>query len=176
MTVYVALLRAIGPGSHAIMRPAALRDKAEEAGFTDPVNYLATGNLIFGSSKSAAVVKKEITALVESFGLKSSEVFIAPRAQIKKVVESDPFPKASKSHPALIGVCFFHKTLDWPDTLMHPAGPEKVVAIGPAVVIDYGSGAAQSPSKMNVEKLTDAKMTQRNWNTVLGIWQRMKDR
>ena len=26
MTVYVALLRAIGPTSHAIMRPAALRD------------------------------------------------------------------------------------------------------------------------------------------------------
>ena len=76
MTVYVALLRAIGPISHAIMRPAALRDKAEEAGFADPVNYLATGNLIFGSSKSVAVVKTEITALVESFGLKSSEVFI----------------------------------------------------------------------------------------------------
>lgn len=174
MTVYVALLRAIGPVSHAIMRPAALRDKAEEAGFTDPVNYLATGNLIFGSRKSVPAVKREITGLVESFGLKTSEVFIATKAQIKAIVEADPFPEASKDHPASVGVCFFHKTMDWPDTLLDPRSPEKVAAVGSAVVIDYGKGI--TTSKLNVEKLTGARMTQRNWNTVLGIWQRMQDR
>jgi uncharacterized protein (DUF1697 family) len=156
------------------MRPAALRDKAEAAGFTEPVNYLATGNLIFGSSKSVAAVKKEITALVESFGLKSSEVFIATRSQIKAIVEADPFPAASKDHPASVGVCFFHKALDWPEALMKPATPEKVAAVGSAVVIDYGKGV--TASKLNVEKLTGATMTQRNWNTVLGVWQQMKGR
>src|SRR5262249_45143626 len=150
------LLRAIGPISHATMRPAALRDKAEEAGFTDPVNYLATGNLIFGSSKSVPVVKKELTELVESFGLKTSEVFIATKAQIKSIVEADPFPDASKDHPASVGVCFFHKTLDWPDALMHPVTPEKVAAVGAAVVIDYGKGV--TASKLNVEKLAGARM------------------
>lgn len=173
MTVYVALLRAIGPISHAVMRPAALRDKAEEAGLTDPVNYLATGNLIFGSSKSVAVVKKEITALVESFGLRSSEVFIATRAEIKAIVEADPFPTASREHPTRLGVCFFHKALKWPDALLHPAD-EQVAAVGSALVIDYGPGI--SVPKLRVEKLAGATMTQRNWNTVLGIWQRMKDR
>ena len=176
MTIYVALLRAIGPISHAKMRPAALRDKAEEAGFTDPVNYLATGNLIFGSSKSVAVVKKEITALVESFGLTTSEVFIAPRAQIKAIVEADPFPRASKDHPGQVGVCFFHKALDWPAGLLKPAGPEKVKPVGSALVIDYGAEAAETPSKLQVEKLAGARMTQRNWNTVLGVWERMRDR
>src|SRR5262245_48859012 len=156
MTVYVALLRAIGPVSHATMRPAALRDKAEEAGFTDPVNYLATGNLIFGSSKSVAVVKTEITALVESFGLTTSEVFIATRAQIKAVVDADPFPAASKDHPTSVGVCFFHTALDWPAALLHPTTPEKVAAVGSAVVIDYGKGI--TASKLHVEKLTGAKM------------------
>jgi uncharacterized protein (DUF1697 family) len=174
MTVYVALLRAIGPGTHEIMRPAALRDKAEEAGLTNPVNYLATGNLIFGSTKSVAVVKKEITALVESFGLKSSEVFIATRSQIKAIIEADPFPAASKDHPTSVGVCFFHKALAWPEALLHPTTPEKVATVGSAVVIDYGKGI--TASKLYVEKLTGAKMTQRNWNTVLGIWQRMRDR
>jgi uncharacterized protein (DUF1697 family) len=174
MTIYVALLRAIGPVSHAIMRPAALRDKAEEAGFTDPVNYLATGNLIFGSSKSAAVVKKEITALVEGFGLTTSEVFIATRAEIKAIVDADPFPKASKNHPASVGVCVFHKPIDWPDALLRPAGPEKVAAVGRAIVIDYGAGV--TASKLNIEKLAGARMTQRNWNTILGVWTRMKDR
>ncbi len=176
MTIYVALLRAIGPISHAKMRPAALRDKAEEAGFTDPVNYLATGNLIFGSNKSVAVVKQEITALVESFGLTTSEVFIATRAQIKTIVEADPFPRASKDHPGLLGVCFFHRALDWPAGLLKPSGPEKVAVVGSALVIDYGAEAAISASKLQVEKLAGARMTQRNWNTVLGVWKRMKDR
>jgi uncharacterized protein (DUF1697 family) len=174
MTVYVALLRAIGPISHATMRPAALRDKAEEAGFIDPVNYLATGNLIFGSPKSVAVVKREITDLVEGFGLRTSEVFIATRAQIKEIIEADPFPEASKDHPASVGVCFFHKAMYWPATLLDPRSPEKVAAVGQVVVIDYGKGV--TASKLNVEKLTGMKMTQRNWNTVLGIWERMKDR
>lgn len=174
MTVYVALLRAIGPVSHAIMRPGALRDRAEKAGFTDPVNFLATGNLILGSPKSVAIVKNEITALVEGFGLKTSEVFIATRTQIKAIVDADPFPEATKDHPTSVGVCFFHKAMDWPDALLDPRGPEKVAAVGSAVVIDYGKGI--TASKLNVEKLTGERMTQRNWNTVLGIWKRMQDR
>lgn len=174
MTVYVALLRAIGPGTHEIMRPSALRDKAEGAGFSDPVNYLATGNLIFGSSKGVAAVEKELTALVEGFGLKSSEVFVVTRTQIRNLVEADPFPNAARDRPARLGACFFHKALDWPAALLHPAGPETVVAIGSALIIDYGPGDA--PSKLNVEKLAGARMTQRNWNSVLGILQRMQDR
>jgi uncharacterized protein (DUF1697 family) len=174
MTVYVALLRAIGPGSHAVMRPSALRDKAETAGFADPVNYLATGNLIFGSRKGVAAVGREITTLVESFGLTSSEVFIATRAQVAAIVEADPFPEASRDRPRRLGVCFFHRALDWPDAEFYPGAPERAAVVGSTLVVDYGPGDA--PSKLNIEKLTGARMTQRNWNTVLGIWQRMKDR
>jgi uncharacterized protein (DUF1697 family) len=158
------------------MRPATLRDKAEEAGFVEPVNYLATGNLIFGSGKGAAAVKREITALVEGFGLMTSEVFIATRAEIEKIVAADPFPEASQDHPAQVGVCLFRKAIDWPQAVLKPAGPEKVAAVGRALVIDYGAAAATVPSRLNVEKLTGARMTQRNWNTILGIWQRMSER
>jgi uncharacterized protein (DUF1697 family) len=174
MTVYVALLRAIGPVSHAIMRPAALRDKAEAAGFADPVNYLATGNLIFGSSKGVAAVRKEITALVESFGLMSSEVFIATKADIQRIVDANPFPEAAADHPRRLTVCFFHKALDWPDAILNPVTPEKVVAIGSALVIDYGAGEAVP--KLRIENVTGARMTERNWNTVLGVWARMRNR
>jgi uncharacterized protein (DUF1697 family) len=174
MTVYVALLRAIGPQSHAIMRPAALRDRAEEAGFINPVNYLATGNLILESRKSIGSVKRDITNLVEGFGLMTSEVFVVTKEQFKEIVEADPFSAAARDHPANVGVCFFHRRMAWPDALLRPAGPERVSAVGSAVVIDYG--AAISASRLNVEKLTGAKMTQRNWNTVLGIWHRMRDR
>ena len=52
--------------------------------------------------------------------------------------------------------------------------PEKVAAVGSAVVVDYGKGI--TASRLNVEKLTGERMTQRNWNTVLGIWGRMRER
>jgi uncharacterized protein (DUF1697 family) len=174
VTAYVALLRAIGPVTHRVMRPAALRDKAEEAGLDRPVNYLATGNLIFSSTKSPAVLRREITALVEGFGLTSSEVFIASRRQIEAIIEADPFDDASRSRPARIGVCIFHKALDWPEALLKPDGPEKVAAAGRALIIDYGPGGA--PSRLNVEKLAGARMTQRNWNTILGVADRLRDR
>ena len=86
---------------------------------------------------------------------------------------TDPFPAASKDHPTRLGVCFFHKALKWPAALLHPVD-EKVAAVGSALIIDYGAGI--SVSKLKVEKHAGATMTQRNWNTVLGIWQRMKDR
>ncbi len=175
MSVYVALLRAIGPATHARMRPAALRDRAEEAGLGDPVNYLATGNLIFNSPKSVAVVKKEVAALVAGFGLPDgNEVFIATRQRIGRIVEWDPFPTASAERPGRLGVCFFHRELAWPEKLLKPEGPEEVAARGDVLVIDYGPG--EGPSKLNVEKLAGARMTQRNWNTLRGIWERMKDR
>ncbi len=172
MTVYAALLRAIGPASHAKMRPSALRDRAEEAGFERPVNYLATGNLIFGSAKSKAEVRREIAALVEGFGL-TSEVFIVTLPQMRSLVAATPLPEATHDRPDRVGVCFFHRTLKWPEALLHPDGPELVVPVGATLVIDYGPGTAAS--KLRVEKLAGATMTQRNWNTVLGVLERMQD-
>ena len=73
-----------------------------------------------------------------------------------------------------MGVCFFHKALDWPAGLIPRAAPEKAKAVGIALVVDYGPG--EGPSKLNIEKLSGERMTQRNWNTVLGVWERMKGR
>ncbi len=137
---------------------------------------LATGNLIFGSDQSVAAVRREITGLVESFGLTSSEVFIVTKAQIGKIVAADPFPAASKDHPQRLGVCVFHKALD----LAHSA------AAAPTVP-KTGRGRSAAPSSSTMAQASlhrrsmskswpGARMTQRNWNTVLGIWQRMQNR
>lgn len=101
-------------------------------------------------------------------------MFIATKAQIDRLVAADPFPAASKNHPTRLGVCFFHKALHWPDAILKPDGPEMVAAVGSTLVIDYGAGEAVP--KLNVEKLAGARMTQRNWNTVLGLRERMKGR
>jgi uncharacterized protein (DUF1697 family) len=174
MNHYAVLLRAIGPVSHAIMRPSVLRDAAEAAGYGDPVNYLATGNLILSTRKGAETVRREVTKMVEGLGLMTSEVFVVPRATVEAVVAANPLPEAARDRPQRLGVCFFHEARDWPDTLLRPAGPEVVAAVGSMLVIDYGPGEA--PSRLNVERLAGARMTQRNWNTVLGVWERLRGR
>ncbi len=174
MSAYVALLRAIGPATHGRMRPAALRDRAEAAGFGAPVNYLATGNLIFTSRKGAARVRRELTALVAGFGLAGTEVFVLERAELAALVAANPFADAARQRPERLGACIFQAPLAWPAALLRPAGPERVAPVGRALLIDYGPGSAAS--SLRVEKLAGAPMTQRNWNTVLGVWARLQAR
>ena len=75
MAVFVLLLRAIGPATHAKMSMAALREGCEKIGLSDVTTVGNTGNVICRSSKSASVVRREVQAVVDGFGIRS-EVFI----------------------------------------------------------------------------------------------------
>jgi uncharacterized protein (DUF1697 family) len=168
MGVYVGLLRAIGPGTHEKMSMADLRAGCEEAGFTDVSTYVATGNVVLSADVDALAVRKAVQAVVDRHGLgKMCDVFVRSRRQLAALVEANPFPEAAKDHPQRLGVCFFHKAPRWPEWVRRYDGPEKIVAIGGTLVIDYGGGI--SASKLMIERDTKARMTQRNWNTVVGL-------
>ncbi len=170
MAVFLCLLRAIGPVTHARMAMSALRAKCEAAGFNDVATYVATGNVLLRSDRSAAAVRKAVQEIVDSFGI-DSDVFIRARGELATLVSKNPLPQAAEKRPQRYGVCFFHKALSWPDAIRAHAGPEIIVPVGSHLCIDYGNGI--SASKLNVEKLTGAGMTQRNWNTVVGLAERM---
>ena len=50
MELHVALIRAIGPVTHAKMRMASLRDACEDLGLEDVVTVGNTGNIVFRST------------------------------------------------------------------------------------------------------------------------------
>ena len=167
MAVYVALIRAIGPVTHARMRMAALRDGCAAAGLDDVATVGNTGNLLLRSGASLPEVRRLVQGVVDGFGLSSAnEVFVLAPEAMAEVVAANPFPDAAAGRPAEVGVASFHGPMDWSPVLPGYAGPEQVAAVGAHLVVAYPAGPS---SKLNLEKLLGARMTMRNWRVFAGL-------
>lgn len=168
MAVYVLLLRAIGPVTHAKMSMAALRDRLAEAGLADVKTVGNTGNVLCRSTKSPIAVRKLAQSVVDSFGIgPSCEVFVRTPVQMAHVVANNPFPEASADHPAQVGVCAFHNAPRWPAAITRHDGPQKLATVGATLVVDYGGQI--SVAQLNIEKMAGARMTQRNWRVFASL-------
>jgi len=161
MPAYVALIRAIGPVTHAKMRMAALRDACEDLGLEDVATVGNTGNILFRSRKGAKAARALVQEAVSGFGLgPAQEVFVRRPAEMGEVVAANPFPDAARDRPAAVGICTFHAPPDWTPLRDWP-GPERLAMLGAHLAVDYGeSGPA---SRLRIEKLLGVTMTQRNW-------------
>jgi uncharacterized protein (DUF1697 family) len=166
MTRYVALLRGIGPATHAQMPLKALATRLAEMGLTDLVNVGNTGNLVFECDRDEGAARAIVTAAVDGFG-GGPEVFIRSRRQVQMLVNAGVFPDAQAERPGRLGVCFFHKAPRWPTAWRDFAGPERVKTYSNHLAVDYGPGTG--PSRLMVERDTGARMTQRNWSSILRI-------
>jgi uncharacterized protein (DUF1697 family) len=171
MTQYVALLRNIGPVTHAKMSLGTLAERCAAAGLSDVVNVGNTGNLVFASEQSQAAVEAIVGDAVKSFGV-SSEVFTRTRRQLQMLVGLAPFPDAAADHPARLGVCFFHKDPRWPESYRKHAGPERLQMFSNHLVVDYG--AQGSVARLTIERTVGARMTQRSWSSVLKIAEKLE--
>ena len=161
MPAYVALIRAIGPVTHAKMSMAALRDACEDLGLEDVTTVGNTGNIVFRSRKGVAAARALVQEAVAGFDLPmTQEVFLRTPPQMAEVVAANPFPQAVADHPAALGVCTFHDTPDWAPVRDWP-GPEQLAMIGSHLVVDYRGQV--TGSKLRIEKLLGTTMTQRNW-------------
>jgi uncharacterized protein (DUF1697 family) len=166
VTRYVALLRGIGPATHGLMPLAELAARCGEAGLRDVVSVGNTGNLVFAAEQPQAAVEAIVTEAVQGFGL-SREVFTRTHRQVQMLVNLAPFPHAAADHPARLGVCFFHKDPRWPKAYMEYGGPERLTMFSNHLIVDYG--ARISASKLTIDATVGARMTQRNWTSVLRI-------
>jgi uncharacterized protein (DUF1697 family) len=170
MTRYVALLRGIGPATHVKMALGELTKRCAAAGLEDVINVGNTGNLLFASEQSQAAVEAIVTEAVKGFGL-ANEVFTRTLRQVQMLVGLAPFPDAAADHPARLGVCFFHKDPSWPKQYLSYRGPEQLKMFSNHLIVDYG--AKISVSRLTIEKNVGARMTQRNWSTVLSVAEKL---
>jgi uncharacterized protein (DUF1697 family) len=160
MGVFVCLLRAIGPETHAKMSMKALREGCDAAGLDDVATHGNTGNVICRSDKSAAQVREIVQQVVDGFGIRS-EVFVRTPRQMAAVVRANPFPEAARERPAEVGVCSFHKAPRWPDWVGHYEGPQRLATVGAHLIVDYPQNI--SGNRLDIEKRIGARMTMRNW-------------
>ena len=119
---YVALLRGINVGRHKRIAMADLRELVGSLGHGDVHTHLQSGNVIFSSGRlDVAKLRGEIEAGIASrFGL-DVRVLVRTRAELARVVESNPLPGAA-ADPTRFLVTF----LDPSPT------PDRVALIDPA--------------------------------------------
>jgi len=162
MAVFVCLVRAIGPVTHAKMSMAALREACTEAGLGDVATIGNTGNIVLRSEMSRAAVRKLVQGVVTGFGLgPANEVFIDTPRRMAAAVKANPFPIAARERPGEVGVCTFHRAPDWNRLSDGHDGPEQIATIGSHLVVAYPAG--MSGSRLKIEKQLGVTMTQRNW-------------
>ena len=168
MTVFIALIRAIGPATHAKMSMKPLREACEAAGLEKVTTYIQTGNLIIGTRKSAAAVQAIVETVLKGFGLDNLVVLRRPE-DIAAVIDANPFPEAAAARPGALAVCFLAATpsKEAMARLAHYEGPEPFKLIGRDLCIDYVNGVTGSKLLPGViERRLATPGTARNWNTV----------
>ena len=94
MTVYVALLRAINVGGSGKLPMTDLAALCTGAAFTKVRTYIQSGNVVFGSRKAEAAVRKALEeALSEVLG-KPAAVAVRTAAEMAALPRQIRFPKA----------------------------------------------------------------------------------
>jgi uncharacterized protein (DUF1697 family) len=169
MTAFVALLRAVNVGGTGKLPMKELKAACEDAGLKRVSTYIASGNLVFASDKSAAAVKTLIAALLrERFGLAKNHTLIRAPDRLTDVIAGNPFADAAAERPHLLMVNFLDglPPAGAAEALAAFDGPERLHLAGDHLYIDYGAGVARSKlTPAFLDKALKVPGTSRNWNT-----------
>jgi uncharacterized protein (DUF1697 family) len=171
MPVYISLLRGINVGGHKKIKMADLRALYESLDFTGTKTILQSGNAIFESQQSDRVqLSKQIEAAIEEHFDFHTHIIIRTTAEMKDVIERNPFSAEQETDPKKLLVMFLSAVPDAAaiDNLRQAhSGSEKIQSSGQELYLYYPDGAGRSKLTTTlIEKKLAIVGTARNWNTV----------
>lgn len=161
MPVSIALLRGINVGGANSLPMKDLVSLCEGCGFTRVRTWIQSGNAVFESRLSEAAIAKKLQAAVTGRLGKPIAVMVRPAAEMRRVLEANPFPAED---PSKVLVAFLDGTMP-PDPLaeMVLPGGEQVRVGKREIYIFYPEGMGQSRFRL---PLRGVSVTMRNINTV----------
>jgi len=160
MGTFIALLRAINVGGTGKLPMTDLTKLCFNAGFEKVQTYIASGNVIFDSNKSATEIKAALEASLKRYAGKPIGVVIRTGPEMAAVLDANPFRDAPPNRTVAI-------FLDAPppkDALGTISGQhDEQVALGRReIYVWYGESMGRS--KLRIPAGTQG--TARNMNTV----------
>lgn len=160
MSTFVALLRAVNVGGTGKLPMAELVAMAEAAGFGRVRTYIASGNLVFETSRGEREVKALLERALEEYAGKPVGVMVRTAEEMEAVLAGNPFPDRAANRTVVI-------FLDAPppaDTLDRVVAPDgEEVRLGEReIYVHYGASMARSKLKIPAARTGTA----RNINTV----------
>ena len=94
MTKFVALLRAVNVGGTGKLAMADLKSMCADAGFDRIETYIASGNVVFESTRTASRVQSELESRLRAYAQHPVRVFVRTALELQWVLRDNPFPKA----------------------------------------------------------------------------------
>ena len=174
MTRYLVLLRGINVGGRNKVPMAALRELLESHGHTQVSTYIASGNVILSSDRTAAAIKRDLEeALPKAFKLDSDliAVLVLTLAQLRAVVRKRP--KGFGDHPEKYhSDAVFLMGID-ARTAMKVFDPRPGVdEVWPGTGVIYSQRLSAQRTKSRLSKIVGTpaykSMTIRSWATTIG--------
>ena len=164
-TTYIALLRAVNVGGTGRLPMTDLKAMCEALGFERVRSYIASGNVIFHSSRPESEVKQLLEARLEVYAGKPVEVLVRTVAELALVAAENPFPQAAPNRT----VAIFLEVAPPANTLEQITGlnAEEVQLGRREIYVHYGDGMADSKLRIPAAKTGTA----RNMNTVAKLVQ-----
>lgn len=162
---WAGLLRAVNVGGRTLPM-ATLREVAEEAGFEQVRTLLASGNVVFTGSGSAAAVRGRLErAIAEHAGFRV-EVLLRSKQQLDRLLADNPF-RQGKGSQVLVGFLDGPAPAGLAAALVDVAVNEEVVVAGKHVWVHFPDGMGRSALAARLPTLARPRIvTGRNVNTV----------
>lgn len=160
--VYLAFLRAINVGGRTV-KMSELKRQLEDLGYEDVQTFIASGNLILSSPKSASALEKQLESdLQKTLGYRV-DTFVRTDKELKALAELHPFgKKEGRVHIAFLKsappAAFMRKLEEFEDEFAVEGKELFWLCPGPMQDSKF-SGAT-------LEKLLGGPATMRNRNTI----------
>jgi uncharacterized protein (DUF1697 family) len=159
MTAYVALLRAVNVGGRQL-KMDELRRIALDLGLERPRTYIASGNLLFTSTKAEAAVKGELEGGIARHMGKTVEVMLRTVGEMGDVVAANPF--AGEPSNRVVAIFFDGSPGAEAIDSAKNIADERLALGRREIYVHFPSGQGRSKLKLG----TRASGTARNMNTV----------
>jgi len=172
VTMYVAFLRAINVGGHAIVKMTDLRDAFTAAGCKDVRSLIQSGNLVFESpTKSEPALARRILVELRRLMGEAPGLFLRTVRDIERLVEADPFRRFAGKPRLKLYVAFLSQKPRQPPKLPLRSLPEVLEVIGVKsreafIVSGRKKNGFYGFPNLFIEQQLGVSATSRNWSTI----------
>jgi uncharacterized protein (DUF1697 family) len=160
MQAFIVLLRAVNVGGTGKLPMTELKAMCETAGFKSVKTYIASGNVVFKSSKTEAQVKAALEKALAAYAGKPVGVLVRTAAEMAAVGAASPFPDMPNN--CTVAIFLDEKPPANAATDISGRAEEKLALGVREIYVYYGSGMGTSKLKVRAAK----NGTARNMNTV----------
>ncbi|QQS40296.1 MAG: DUF1697 domain-containing protein [Acidobacteriota bacterium] len=163
----IALLRGINITGNRTLPMADLRSLCEEIGLVDPVTYIASGNVIFGSDDPAAEIENAIHAAINAAFGYDVKVMVRTPSKFEEILQGNPY---ADRDPKSLAVTLLADDAD-PERL-EPIldgeyGNDEFAVTGDVVYLHLPDGYGRTKLHNNFfESKLKTSATTRNWRTM----------